>query len=183
MKREEAERFINHLLRLKEADRGALAALRHSLAFDPGDYPRAYPVVERFVGRDCRALDARRLALYAVAGLFAAHPLDHKRPLAESLGQMMRDKNRPSLELRFRALLEADAEGLLQHLRQAVSLLASEKLGYDHAGLLVDLCTLLDRTAPGWRDDVRRRWALQFYSALQSADHPQDPADAATTLE
>lgn len=180
MKREEAERFINHLTRLKETDRGALAALRHSLAFDPGDDPRAYPFVERWVGGDCHPRAARRLALYAVAGLFAAHPLGHARSLAGALGQMLRDKERPSLELRFRALLEADADGLMAHLRQAVSLVATEGLGYDHAALLCDLGTLLDdRAEPGWRDDVRRRWARQFYSALQSSAGQDAPADAA----
>lgn len=180
MKREEAERFINHLVRLKEQDRGALAALRHSLAFDPGDDPKAYPFVERWVGGDWHARDARRLALYAVAGLFAAHPVAHERSLAAALGQMLRDKDRPSLELRFRALLEADADGLMAHLRQSVSLLAAEGLGYDQVALLRDLCILLDdRIDPSWRDEVRRRWARQFYGALQSS---AEPADAATPL-
>ncbi|MGI0813526.1 hypothetical protein ACRCPG_33695 [Pseudomonas aeruginosa] len=35
---EHAEQFIAHLHALKERDRGALAALRHSLAFAPGCY-------------------------------------------------------------------------------------------------------------------------------------------------
>ena len=181
MRREDAQRFIAHLLALKERDRGALAALRHSLAFEPGDDPKAYPFVERFVARDCHARDARRLALYAVAGLFAAHPVANERSLAAALGQLLRDKDRPSLELRFRALLEADAEGVMAHLRQAVSLLAAEGLGYDHAGLLMDLCVLLnDRAEPDWRDDIKRRWARQFYRALQADAEPDVPAAAAT---
>lgn len=180
MKREEAERFINHLVRLKETDRGALAALRHSLAFDPGDDPRAYPFVERWVGLDCHPCASRRLALYAVAGLFAAHPVTHTQSLAGALGQMLRDTERPSLELRFRALLEADADGLMAHLRQAVSLVAAEGLGYDHAALLCDLSTLLDdRAEPDWRDDVRRRWARQFYGTLHSSAERDAPAEAA----
>jgi CRISPR system Cascade subunit CasB len=180
MKREDAQRFIAHLLALKERDRGALAALRHSLAFEPGDDPKAYPFVERFVGRDWHARDARRLALYAVAGLFAAHPVVHERPLAGALGQMLRDKERPSLELRFRALLEADTDGAMAHLRQAVRLLAAEGQGYDHAGLLVDLCGLLNEREPDWRDDIKRRWARQFYRALQADAEPEVAADAAT---
>lgn len=177
MKREDHQRFVDHLLKLRDRDRGALAALRHSLAFEPGDDPKAYPHVERFVGREWHASDARRLALYAVAGLFAAHPVNHSRSLPAALGQVMREKDRPSLELRFRALLEADAESLMPHLRQAVSLLAAEGMGYDHAGLLSDLGLLLsDRADPQWRDDIRRRWARQFYSALQA--EPAEEVDA-----
>lgn len=182
MKREDAQRFIDHLQKLKERDRGALAALRHSLAFDPGDDPKAYPHVERFVGREWHATDARRLALYAVAGLFAVHPEAHPRSLAAALGQLLREQDRPSLELRFRALLEADADAVLPHLRQAVSLLGSAGLGYDHAGLLVDLCDLLnDRADPTWRDRIRRQWARQFYRALQA--EPADEADTTATIQ
>ncbi|MBN8486781.1 MAG: type I-E CRISPR-associated protein Cse2/CasB [Burkholderiales bacterium] len=178
MKRDDAQRFIDHLLRLKEQDRGALAALRHSLAFAPGDDPKAFPYVERFVGRDWHSADARRLALYAVAGLFAAHPVVHDRSLPAALGKLLRDKDRPSLELRFRALLEADADGLMPHLRQSVSLLSVDGLGYDHAGLLADLAVWLDeRSDPAWRDDVKRRWARAFYGALQA----DDAVDATTT--
>ena len=136
MSQDAVHAFIEHLQRLQTHDRGAMATLRHSLAFAPGDYPKAYPFVERFVGRDWHAHDARRLARYAVAGLFALHPVQQKPSLATALGQLMRQKDRPSLELRFVALLEADAEGLMNHLRQAVSLLAAEGMGYDHAVLL-----------------------------------------------
>lgn len=160
--------FIDHLMRLKDGDRAAIAALRHSLTFEPGDDPRTYPFVERFVGREWHASDVRRRALYAVAGLFAAHPLEHDRSLAAALGQMMRDKDRPSLELRFLALLQADADGVLQHLRQCVSLLASEGLGYDHGRLLGDLRALLDeRSRPEDRDRIKRQWARHFYRELQ----------------
>lgn len=179
MKREEAQRFIDHLQRLKDQDRGALAALRHSLAFSPGDDPKAYPHVERFVGREWPAADPRRLALYAVAGLFAAHPMTHERPLPAALGKLLREKDRPSLELRFLALLEADPEGVLPHLRQTVSLLASESLGYDQADLLRDLCVWLDdRADPAWRDNIKRRWARAFYGALQveAADAAEAPS-------
>jgi CRISPR system Cascade subunit CasB len=182
MKREDAQRFIDHLIRLKDRDRGALAALRHSLAFAPGDDPKAFPFVEglvgRLVGRDCHPADPRRLALYAVAGLFAAHPVLHAQPLAAALGRLLREKERPSLELRFRALLEADADSAMPHLRQAVSLLSADGLGYDHAGLLCDLTVWLnERADPAWRDDIKRRWARGFYGALQA----DDAADATPT--
>lgn len=181
MKRNDAQRFIDHLLRLNDQDRGALAALRHSLAFAPGDDPKAFPYVERFVGRDWHPADARRLAMYAVAGLFAAHPVVHERSLPAALGKLLREKGRPSLELRFRALLEADSDGVMPHLRQSVSLLAADGLGYDHAGLLCDLAAWLDERAdPTRRDEIKRRWARAFYGALQ-AEAAADAADATPT--
>lgn len=185
MKRDDAQRFIEHLIDLRERDAGALAALRHSLAFEPGDDPRSYAYVERFVARDWHARDSRRLALYAVAGLFARHPEQNARSLAAALGQVLRDKDRPSLELRFRALLEADADSVVAHLRQTVSLLAAESLGCDYASLLADLCVWLDdRADPRWRDDIKRRWARQFYAALQAEpDAAADPLAPTSTAQ
>ena len=178
--------FVQHLQRLQEQDRGALATLRHSLAFAPGDYPKAFPYVERFVGSEWHERDARRLARYAVAGLFAAHPVRHQRSLAAALGQLVRDKQRPSLELRFIALLEADADGVMNHLRQAVSLLAADGVGLDHADLLHDLGVALnERAAPEARDRLKRRWARDFYRALQADHETSEPAASAapTTAE
>lgn len=180
MSLEEISPFIDHLKRLHSHDRGAMATLRHSLAHTPGDYPKAYPYVERYVGRAWHARDARRLARYAVAGLFAMHPVSQDRSLASALGELFAAKQRPSLELRFVALLEADADTILDHLRQAVSLLAAEGLGYDHTALLNDLSTALDeRAAPERRDKLKRQWARDFYRAQPAED--STPAEATTT--
>lgn len=176
-----AAEFVEYLHTLKQRDRGALATLRHSLAHSPGDYPKAYPIVERFVGRDWHANDARRLARYAVAGLFAFHPVHHSRTLAAAWGQMMKEKERPSLEQRFIALLETDADGVMSHLRQTISLLASTGQGFNYEVLLEDLSTALnERADPEARDRLKRRWARDFYRAQQpqGADSP-DPADSA----
>lgn len=182
MTQEPATSFVHYLQRLSE-DRGAIATLRHSLAFPPGDYPRAYPFVERFVSRDGHERDARRLARYAVAGLFAANPLTSSRSLAAALGQLMRDKQRPSLEKRFVALLEADADGVMDHLRQAVSLLAADGMGYDHAALLLDLEVALDpRAWPERKDRLKRRWAIDFYRALQAEEPTGDSTPAAVSI-
>ncbi len=181
MSREAETAFVQHLQRLHEQDRGALATLRHSLAFAPGGYPKAFPYVERFVGKDWHEHDARRLARYALAGLFAAHPVRHPRSLAAALGHLVRDKQRPSLELRFIALLEADADGVMNHLRQAMSLLAADGVGLDHAGLLHDLGIALDeRAAPEARDRLKRRWARDFYRALQDERNSLEQAATAT---
>ncbi|UXH76792.1 type I-E CRISPR-associated protein Cse2/CasB [Roseateles amylovorans] len=174
-----AAAFVKHLQQLKERDRGALATLRHSLTFSPGDYPKAYPLVERFVGREWHANDARRLARYAVAGLFASHPVHQSCTLAAAWGQLMREKDRPSLEQRFIALLEADAEGVMSHLRQGVSLLAAAGQGFNYEVLLEDLGTALnERADPEFRDRLKRRWARDFYRAQQAEDE-----EGATTTD
>lgn len=162
---EHASDFIAHLQGLARRDRGALSALRRSLGFEPGSYPPAFPAVERFVAQDSDS-PAQRQALYLTAALFAMHPVQvDRRSLASALGLAMQNRGSESLEKRFIALLGADAPGLPNHLRQAVSLLAADDLGYDHAALLGDLARLLQPWSDETRDRVRQRWARDFYRA------------------
>ncbi|EIK54347.1 CRISPR-associated Cse2 family protein [Stutzerimonas stutzeri TS44] len=169
---EHAEQFIAHLIALKARDRGALAALRHSLAFEPGSYPRAFPYVERFAGAVAHERDARRLALYAVAGLFARHPHKQAQSFATAMGELMSRRQSPSIEGRFIALLGADAENIVEYLRQAVSLLAADDIGCDYARLLDDLTQWLNPNADPSR--LRQRWARDFYRAAQPSPEPTD---------
>lgn len=162
---EHAERFIEHLCTLRQRDTGAMAALRHSLTFEPGTYPRAFPYVERFVGADRHAHDARRLALYAVAGLFARHPEQQNRSFAAAFGELLRQRESQSIEQRFIALLEADADNIVDYLRQAISLLAADGIGLDYARLLKDLSVWMNPYAD--RDLLRQRWAREFYRAAE----------------
>ena len=162
-----AEDFVRHLTQLRERDRGALAALRHSLGFAPGAYVPAYPAVERFVATDRPAQDAQRQALYLVAGLYALHPRHGATSLAAGFGELMRERQSESIEKRFIALLAADAENLSNYLRQAVSLLAAGEVAIDYAALLDDLSRWLNPYIdPARRDQIRQRWARDFYRAL-----------------
>ncbi len=162
-----AEIFITHLQGL---DRGALATLRHSLAFVPGSYPRAFPYVERFAGSVVHERDARRLALYAVAGLFARHPQQQSQSFASALGELLRRRESASIEGRFVALLGADAENIVEYLRQAISLLAADDIGCDYVLLLDDLSLWLNPNTDPSR--LRQRWARDFYRAAQAATEP-----------
>jgi CRISPR system Cascade subunit CasB len=171
---EHADAFVQYLKTLKERDRGALATLRHSLAFEPGTYPKAFPFVERFAGAAAHERDARRVALYAVAGLFAAHPFQEAKSLATALGQLMRVRGSPSLEQRFIALLGADAENVHHYLRQVVSLLAADGLGCDYSRLLDDLTYWMRPGSDPAR--IRQRWARDFYRAAQAEITTEDPA-------
>ena len=176
---EYAQSFIAHLQRLHERDRGALAILRRSLGFAPGAYAPAYPYVERFVAAERHAQDASRLALYLVAGLYAAHHRQAAKNLATSLGEMMRQRDSASIEQRFIALLGADAENLAIYLRQIISLLAAGDQPLDYGVLLRDLSVWLNpHIDPERRDAVRQRWARDFYRVLAASDSETTPISA-----
>ena len=174
-----AKAFVEHLETLKSRDRGALATLRHSLAFEPGAYPPAYPHVERFVRPGEYAQSPQRLALYIVAGLYARNPVQAGRSFAATLGVLMRDRDSESIEHRFVALLGADPENLHNYLRQSLTLLAADDRGCDYAALLEDVSRWINpRIDPQWRDRIRQRWARDFYRALsQSSADGQEQAN------
>lgn len=179
-----AEQFVAHLQRLAERDRAAMARLRRSLSSEPGVDPAVYPYVERFVGPEWGAMDARRLALYVVAGLFAMHPRQGYSSFAQSFGVMMEQRKSDSLEKRFIALLEADAKGLPVHLRHAISLLKAEELPVDYIQLLKDLRWWLNlRLEQSHRDRLRQRWAREFYRVVAAGDaQAAEDADRSTEL-
>lgn len=164
--------FVAYLQALAERDRGALAALRRSLSFAPGAYPPAYPSIERFAVR-AGDKDSLRRALYLTAGLFALHPEHSKvRGIAEALGNSMQSRGSPSIEKRFVALLCADAESMPDHLRQAVTLLAADRIAFDYGALLADIEPWLHPRAFEARDRVRQRWARAFYRAAMIETTP-----------
>lgn len=172
---EHAQSFITYLIGLKDGDGGAFAHLKRSLGFDPGSYPRAYPYVERFVGADRHVNDPRRLAMYLVAGLYALHPMHHEGvSFAGAWGRIGRARDSTSIEQRFIALLGAEPESLPTLLRQAVSLLAADGVGFDYASLLDDLTRWLDPFKPEARDPLRQRWARDFYRAYDPRSASDD---------
>lgn len=167
-----SEQFIAYLQGLRERDRGALAALRHSLAFAPGSDPRSFPYVERFASNAVHERDARRLALYAVAGLFARHPQQAEQSFAAALGELFQRRDSASIEGRFIALLGADAENIVEYLRQAVSLLAADGIGCNYASLLDDLRHWMNPNADPSR--LRQSWARDFYRAALTGTKTTD---------
>lgn len=175
---DQARFFLEHLMDLRERDRGALAHLKRSLGFDPGAYPRAYPYVERFVGADSHADDPRRKALYLTAGLFAWHPLHQGgQSLATALGRVGHSRGSGSIEQRFIALLEAEPDDLPTLLRQIVSLLSADAQPCDYVKLLEDLSRWLDIWGQDTRDHLRQRWARDFYRAYEPYQAAETSAD------
>ncbi|RDI95461.1 type I-E CRISPR-associated protein Cse2/CasB [Meiothermus sp. QL-1] len=151
--------FLDWLEKLKEqkAWTPARAALKRSLAFDPGAYPPAMPYVEPFVQKEKEEEDWKREAHYLVAALYALKEGKHQegRTLARALREAMEARGSDSLERRFQALLDADRDQLAFRLRQAVGLVEGS---LDFARLLEDL---LDWFQPERR--VQARWAKEFY--------------------
>lgn len=158
--------FIAYLQTLCEKNRGAAAALRHSLAFAPGTDADVFPFVERFAGTNCSADDPRRLALYLVAGLFAQHPRQSSVSFAQAFGALYRERDSASVEQRFITLLEADDDRVVSLLRQAVTLLAADEYPLDYARLTDDLTVWLAplKDEPRWQA-LRQNWGRDFYRA------------------
>lgn len=172
-----SERFVAHLIRLGEQDRGALAILRRSVGFAPGAYPRAYPYVERFVDVARVESDPYRLALYVVSGLYALHPKQSSQcSFAAAMGALRRARESDSVEKRFIALLSAGHDELPNYLRQTVSLLAADGLAFDYIKLLDDLARWLNPYAIEVRDVMRRRWARDFYRVPIDQSAGDDPS-------
>jgi len=168
-----AEGFIAYLEKLVEqGDRAALARLRHSLSFEPGEYVHAFPVIERFtVGLG----PERRRLYFLVAGLFAAHPEASRDP-KENLGRTLKrlhleQSESPSTERRFLALLEADDGQLPEHLRHLVSLLRSRGIPLNWERLLQDLIHRQHDL-----EAVKRQWAQAFYRPMEEVEetHSQE---------
>lgn len=153
--KEEAKRFLARLEELKgwKAWTPARAALRRSLAFEPGTYPPAIGVVEPLLPKEEEGW--AREAHYLVAALYALKDGAHQegRTLAQALRERARDS--ASVERRFLTLLDADRDQIAFRLRQNVALVEG---GLDFARLLEDLLAWF---SPDRR--VQARWAREFY--------------------
>jgi len=161
------ESFIKHLSRLADpetGDTGAMAALRRSLAFEPGTYAKSFPYVEPFVVET----GWRRKAFYLVAGLFAEHKKHQPgQNFPQVLAEIKRARGSESLEQRFLALLDADEDQITHRLRQNVRL-ASER-PFDWVQFTKDLLNWFhpDRL-------VQVNWARDYFGGLESEERKKE---------
>jgi len=153
-----ASAFINSLLALAEnKNRGALAKLRRGLGKKPGEASEMLPYVVPYLPNDTQ----RQTHYFLVASLFASHPTESNQGAAmgEAMRQVFEKNNKAdSIEKRFTNLLNANAEDLDYHLRQAVSLCESKDVTLDYHQLLKDL--------GNWTHEahfVQLDWAKQFW--------------------
>jgi len=156
--------FIDWLEEPNKGDTRVRALLRRSLAFDPGEFPPAYPYVEPFLRND--EASWRRNVHYLVAGLWASHWREGRTGAPQSLGTACaahwRASGSASVERRFISLLDADQDQLAHRLRQMIALLKEQAL--DFGDLLAKLMS--------WNDDQKRTqiaWARDFYRATDLA--------------
>ena len=160
-------KFFAALEERSKSDTSVRATLRRSLMFEPGTDARTFPLIEKkWIGqRD----EFKRRTIYLVAGLWAQgsrqekdKSISQKQGKPVSLPEAMRrvcDKEKSgSIEKRFTALLDADADELRWRLRSAVTLVASQRIVLDWPGLLDDMLM--------WHDSnpsVQIRWARSFW--------------------
>ncbi len=194
-----AERgFIDRLSRL---ERGQLAELRRSLGDDrPGDSAQ---FLEGVIVRS-GMVKGNRQAQYLIASLYALIERPHNdesedetaarvtregKSLGHLLGTQHVEQNKrsgrkpddsSSIEKRFLALLDADADALPHQLRQAVALLKGSEVKPDWARLLADVSGW---NRDDWGDRIRRSWAEDFYraAAYEGRDDARDNAPDAQT--
>lgn len=168
--------FFEWLEKANEQDTRVRAVLRRSLAFDPGCFPSAFSYVEPFL----KDTDShwRREVFYLTAGLWAANLRDrHVGPtltLGKAAAAYQLSSGSSSIERRFIALLDADADQLAHRLRQMLALLKDYSV--DFGALLQDLLR--------WNDESKRTqnaWARDFYRHFNNeTDHEtSEPENAA----
>lgn len=174
-----AGKFVGYLETLNENSRGAIARLRHSLAQPIGEDPKTVAIVERFVSTERDVDDPYRQSLYLTAGLYASHPKQSGATLAEAFGALWRERQNPSIEQRFIALLESDEQQLAVRLRQTTALLAADGYDFDYVQLIADIALWLDpfKEEDRWQA-MRRRWGREFYSAALAGQAVQSDSEA-----
>lgn len=157
--------FIERLEEWNANDTRVRAVLRRSLAFDPGQFPAAYPYVEPFLNGDDNAW--HRSVYYLVAALWAAHwkPCGGgtKLSIGKACAQHMHLSGSASTEKRFIAVIDGDSDQLPYRLRQLIALLKDYPI--DFGQLLQDLLYWNSS-----RKSVQYKWARDFY---RSADNQE----------
>ena len=150
-------RFIGYLKGLeKRQDRAALAHLRRGLGKPPKTAMEMFPYLGRFLSNDAKPNYEN--TVFIVAALFAYYP-DAKNT-SGNLGASLRElkENSDSIEKRFVALLNAEAEDLPYYLRQIIGLLKSNAVAVNWERLFKDV--------QNWNSDkrfVQQKWAEQFW--------------------
>lgn len=162
--------LVNYLLGLKNReDRGALAALRTGLGKKPGEAPRMFPHVGRFITSSDPARASVATA-FATASLFTIYP---EQTAGRSLGLALwhatkRDGNpsgkhgEPGVEARFTAMIDAHEDDIVRHLHGLISLCESASQGLDWYRFRRDLSSLLSENETR-RDNTRLSWARDFW--------------------
>lgn len=152
-------RLISYLKNLeKRQDRAALAHLRRGLGKPPKTAMEMFPYLGQFLSHDTK--QNYENTVFIVAALFAYYS-DAKHTKG-NLGASLRElsEKSDSIEKRFVALLNAEAEDLPYYLRQIIGLLKSNDVAVNWERLFKDV--------QYWNSDqrfVQQKWAEQFWGS------------------
>lgn len=159
----EDNRLIGYLRGLNKPpqDRAALANLRRGLGKPPKTVMEMYPYLGQFLSHEPKP--RYETAVFIVAALFAYYPdaPGNVRDLGDSIRRIKNDSD--SIEKRFVALLNAEAEDLPYYLRQIIGLLKSKEIAVNW--------NLLLNHVTNWNSDkryVQTAWARSFWGNFSS---------------
>lgn len=148
----------------RNQDRAALAHLRRGLGRKPGDTMEMYPYVGKFAGEETGWAHER--AVFLTSALFADYhdASQNAGDLGSSVKQIAEKSD--SIERRFVALLDADAEDLHYYLRQMIGLLKANSVPVNWDRLFKDI--------RNWSHDdrfVQRKWARSFWGSRETKEN------------
>ena len=157
---EKEDRVIKYLKSLNKPpqNRAALAHLRRGLGKPPKTAMEMFPYLGQFLSHEPKPFYEN--AVFIIAALFAYYP-DAKHTsgnLGASLRELSDKTESKSIEKRFVALLNAEAEDLPYYLRQIIGLLKSNEVAVNWERLFKDV--------QNWNSDrrfVQQKWAEQFW--------------------
>lgn len=152
------DRLIRYLKNLEKPpkDSAALAHLRRGLGKPPKTAMEMFPYLGQFLSHETKPRYEN--AVFIIAALFAYYP--DAPPNVGNLGASLRQlkDESDSIEKRFVALLNAEAEDLPYYLRQIIGLLKAKEIAVNWQ--------LLFEGVQFWGNDnrrVQRDWARSFW--------------------
>lgn len=159
--KETAKRLLDYLRQLKD-DRGAMADLRCALS--PAKLPRAWPLLARVGG-------IGNPRIQAVAGLFAYHPNEtHTGNIGTTCRRLAAEN--ASFDARFRRLLGCDRDEICERLHPVILAAKPKGIQVNYEELFADLCY--------WGDNVKVRWAREYWGAPEGEESAAFPTLEAT---
>lgn len=144
--------------------RAALARLRRATTpLAVLQEPEAMRLIQRLHGEN-----PDRVAV--LAGVLALVRATDTRPVARAIGRKELDDetSAPMSEMRFRRLLQADDDELMESMRRLVRLAGRE---VNVHGLSVAIL--------GWGDAVKKKWIFEYYNVSEAGDPRGDRTGAA----
>lgn len=146
-----ATRLLSYLRQLKN-DRGAMADLRCALT--PARLPRAWPLLARVGGIGNPRVET-------IAGLFAYHPEEaHTGNIGTTCRRLAAESK--TFDGRFRRLLSCDRDEICERLRPVIFAAKARGIPLNYEGLFADLHY--------WGDNVKARWAREYWGAPESQE-------------